>query len=210
MGIFGSSESKPIALARLMLARRVSDDPNARAQGYSSSMVKSLTSAQIAGSAEATIATIVESVASLTFKNYDEESSIRQIERHRQQIGHGQLPTPLTLPSYVKYRVRIEYPSLSFPDGHIDWCINASIHLFQYRDDKGDVLHAIKDADNQFLSARLARVMNAIENILDCNDDCDEDHIYMQQQLKEWKSMKSAVAKKRAAFQFRAALRDMK
>jgi len=106
--------------------------------------------------------------------------------------------------------VQIEYPFQAFPEGHIDWCISASVHLFQCLDDKGDVRHAIKDADNQFLSTRLAKVMNAIENILDCNEDCDDDHLFMQQQLETWKEMKKATLLKRAEFQFRAALRDVK
>lgn len=209
MGFFSSSEGKPIALARAMLIRRVSEDSAASAHGFSSSMVKELTAAQIAGSAEATIAVIVEAVANLTFKNYDENASILQVERHRKQIGQGPLPTPLSLQSYVKYRVKTEYPSLSFPDGHIDWCISASIHLFQHIDDKGEIRHAISHADNEFLSTRLARVMNAIENILDCNENCDEDHIFMQDALEQWKTLKRAAAKKRATHQFRAALRDM-
>lgn len=209
MGFFSSSEGKPIALARAMLMRRVSEDSVASAHGFSSSMVKELTAAQIAGSAEATIAVIVEAVANLTFKNYDENASILQVERHRKQLGQGLLPTPLSLHSYVKYRIKTEYPSLSFPDGHIDWCINASIHLFQYIDDKGEIRHAISHADNEFLSTRLARVMNAIENILDCNENCDEDHIFMRDALEQWKTLKRAAVKKRATHQFRAALRDM-
>lgn len=209
MGLFGQSKSAPLDLARVLLRRRISEDPKAKANGFTPSMADRLTTDQLAGLPEATVSQIVETVAKLTFKNYDEELSIQQVEGHRRQIGHGALPSPLTMHSYVSYRIAIEYPGQVFPDGHIEWCTNAAIHLFQYIDDKSDIAHAIKFADEQFTTAYLAKFMDAIEEVMDSGDTSGSSIDFISNEVEKWKLKKAEIREKRAIFELRSTLRNM-
>lgn len=209
MGLFGQTKSSALDLARMLLRRRISEDPNAKANGFTPAMADRLTEDQIAGLAEATIAHIVEAIAKFTLKHYDEELAITQVEQHRRQIGYGTLPSPLTVKSYVSYRLAVEYPGKAFPDGHIEWCTDAAIHLFQHLDDKSHVSHAIKYADQQFSTAYLAKFMDAIEEVLESGDDTGTSIDFITNEVEKWKIKKAEVRARRAAFEFRAALRDM-
>lgn len=120
--LFG--ESKKIGLVRSLVWDRVAADSRAAAHGFTKEMVNSLTDAQLLGLPEATIATIVESYASLAKRGSVGDEALRSIERHRAQIGTGRLPDPLTLESYVRYRLDIEHPDGSPID---DRGISASI-----------------------------------------------------------------------------------
>lgn len=209
MGLFGQAKYSALDLARILLRRRISEDPNAKANGFTPSMADKLTEEQVAGLVEATIAHIVEAIAKFTLKHYDEELAITQVEQHRRQIGYGTLPSRLTVQSYVNYRLAIEYPGKVFPDGHIEWCTDAAIHLFQHLDDKSDVSHAIKYADQQFSTAYLAKFMDAIEEVLDSGDDSGQSIDFITSEVEKWKLKKAEVRAKRAAFEFRSSLRDI-
>jgi hypothetical protein len=209
MGLFGQSKNLTIDLARVLLRRRISEDLNAKARGFTPSMADRITADQLAGLAETTVSQIVESVAKLTLTNYDEEASIRRVEQHRRQIGYGPLPSPLTMHSYVAYRIAIEYPDHVFPDGHIEWCTNAAIHLFQYIDDKSDISHAIKFADKQFTTAYLAKFMDAIEDVMDSGDESGPSMDFISDEIHKWKLKKEEIRQKRANFELRATLRNM-
>lgn len=209
MGLFGQTKSSALELARMLLRRRISEDPNAKANGFTPSMADKLTEEQVAGLPEATISHIVEAIAKLTFKHYDEELAITQVEQHRRQIGYGALPSPLTVHSYVRYRLAIEYPNKSFPDGHIEWCTDAAIHLFQYIDDKSDVSHALKYADQEFSNAYLAKFMDAIEEVLDSGDDSGSSIDFISNEVEKWKLKKAEIRAKRANLEFRSSLRNM-
>ena len=209
MGFFGQTKSSALDLARMLLRRRISEDPNAKANGFTPSMADKLTEDQLAGLAEATISHIVEAIAKLTLKHYDEELAITQVEQHRRRIGYGALPSPLTVQSYVSYRLAIEYPGKAFPDGHIEWCTDAAIHLFQYIDDKSDISHALKYADQQFSTAYLAKFMDAIEEVLDSGDDSGSSIDFISSEVEKWKMKKAEVREKRANLEFRASLRNM-
>lgn len=208
MGFFSSNETKAIALARLMLKRRIAEDPESQAQGFSSAMVDKLSADQMAGVAESTIASIVETVAKANLSNFDEELNIRRVEQHRSQIGSGKLPEPLLLTNYLLYRIEIEYQGQEFPKHHIEWCADVAIHYFQYLDDKSDAGHAIKYADNQFLHRYLAKLMDSLEQIFDIQEIPDEAYSYVENEVANWKQRKAEFRQRREVAQFKAALRN--
>lgn len=71
--------------------------------------VDSLNSAQLYGTPEATILVIVETYAMLKKRDTQDGEIFARIEAHRASAGTGQLPQPLTLESYVAYRIALEH-----------------------------------------------------------------------------------------------------
>ena len=75
---------------------------------------------------EAGIVTIVETYVAQRRKGKSSEEILTAIERHRSRLCPGaRMPTPLNLESFVKYRVKLEMPEMSFPIS--DEFINFSI-----------------------------------------------------------------------------------
>jgi len=112
MGLFGKLFGGGVdknSLIKELAKSRVRNDPMASAMGFDESMVDSLSGMQLAGLPEGTIVTIVETWALLNKKGVPDEEILMRIENHRSRFsGGGNLPNPLTLSSYVKYRVNLE------------------------------------------------------------------------------------------------------
>jgi len=71
--------------------------------------VDSLSKVQLYGTPEATILVIVKSYATLKKGGAPDDEIFALIEAHRAAAGTGPLPNPLTLQSYVTYRVALEH-----------------------------------------------------------------------------------------------------
>lgn len=96
---------------RSLVRNRVQKDPLMQGMGYDIGMVDSLDQSKIVGLPEATIAVIVETYSLLRRAGAAEHDTFERIEafRAQHQPGTGPLPTPLTLDSYVAYRIEIEH-----------------------------------------------------------------------------------------------------
>lgn len=86
-----------------------------RLLGIDDGPIDSLGMLQLAGLPESTIATIVESYGALKKRGESDEEIFLRIESHRAQIGSGDIPEPLTLESYVQYRIDVEHSHGAVP-----------------------------------------------------------------------------------------------
>jgi hypothetical protein len=112
MGLFGNLFGGGVdknALIKDLVRLRVRNDPLAAQMGFNESDVERLSGFQLAGLPEATIATIVETWSTLKKRGVAQAMIFAQIELHRSRIGSGPLPNPVTLASYVQYRLEIEH-----------------------------------------------------------------------------------------------------
>ena len=107
--LFGDGRPSKNDLIRSLAKQRVRQDPIASSMGFNESMIDSLGMLQLAGLPESTIATIVQTYASLKKHGASDEEIFSRIEAHRSSIGSGDIPSPLTLNSYVEYRLDVEH-----------------------------------------------------------------------------------------------------
>lgn len=115
---------------RALMKRRVERDPLARDMGFDTNMVDSLDQMRVAGMPEASIAAIVETYSVLRRAGVDEHEIFDRIEAHRAQLGTGVLPIPLTLDSYVMYRIETEHGDNRLPEQFITPAILACREYF--------------------------------------------------------------------------------
>jgi len=110
MGIFSwlfGSGSKKVELIRQLATKRISRSPIPLPQKPSS-----LPTIQLMGLPEATAITIAESYFGLTQRGVSELEALIAIEAHRSSLGDkGELPRPLSLLSYISYRLKLECDS---------------------------------------------------------------------------------------------------
>jgi len=112
MGLFGNLFGGGVdknALIKDLVRLRVRNDPMAAQMGFNESDADALSRMQLAGLPEATIATIVETWSTLRKHGVSETEILHRIESHRSMIGRGVVPSPLTLTSYVQYRLEVEH-----------------------------------------------------------------------------------------------------
>jgi hypothetical protein len=107
--LFRGGRSTKNDLIRTLAKRRVRQDPTASAMGFDESMVDSLGMVQLAGIPESTIATIVETYATLKKGGVSDVEIFAGIEAHRSSIGGGEMPKPLNLGTYIQYRLELEH-----------------------------------------------------------------------------------------------------
>lgn len=160
MGLFGATEDSKLELIRGLIAERIRNDPNAKNSGLTPFAIRQLKSLTLLGTTEATIVTIAESVSELVRRGADEADAISKVENHRSAIGAGKRPIPTSLREYVFYRVEIEHSEVPLPKSHIDTCLHACAHFFEFVDDKGEAAHSIKYALLQEKTNQLESVLN--------------------------------------------------
>lgn len=116
------------ALIKQLAKQRIRSDPFAKAMGVKESEVDKLSKMHLMGLPEATIVSIVETWASLRKEGTNEGEIFQLIEEHRKKLKGGhELPDPINLESYIKYRVKVENESGSpvyetFIDDAIEIC----------------------------------------------------------------------------------------
>lgn len=106
--IFGDRGRKD-ALLRLLIKRRIAADPGAAAMGFRAEMVDALGRLDLLGTPEATIATIVESFATLIESGVTPSEAIGRIEWHRSPLGMLGEGRTNDLEVYVGLRVALEH-----------------------------------------------------------------------------------------------------
>ena len=102
-----SVNSDKIELIKNLVKKRVQNDPIASTLGD----IDSLSETMLMGLPEATIMTIVETYCMMKRQgNLPDEEIFEAIEAHRSMLGDtGTIPSPLTLSSYIKYRLGLEH-----------------------------------------------------------------------------------------------------
>ena len=135
MSIFGNLFRKrpsKMDLVRRMLKARLRADPIAALLGAGPEVVDATNDVELMGTPEATIATIVETHATMKRQGVPEAQILELIENHRSMIGSDRMPSPLTLRSYIRYRVSLEH-SASAPvsDASLDSSIQETRVFFE-------------------------------------------------------------------------------
>lgn len=130
--LFGGSGTNKNKLIKNLVKERIGSDPMAASIGFDKSMVDSLTDFQLAGLPEATIVTIVETWTLLSKKGIPEENILKHIEEHRSSLGDsGNIPSPLTLSNYIKYRLELEHGhGASIREDFIDYAVGIAKRAF--------------------------------------------------------------------------------
>ena len=130
--LFGGDVDKD-ELIRELTKLRVKNDPMPSMMGFDESMVDQLSELQLAGLPEGTIVTIVETWSQLIKKGIPEEEILMRIEDHRSSFGdYGEMPSPLTLSSYIKYRLDLEHQDgAPISEDFIDNAIKVSKKAFK-------------------------------------------------------------------------------
>jgi hypothetical protein len=95
-------------LVRSLAKKRVREDPMAATMGFDENIIDEMGMIQRAGLPENTIGTIVETFALLKKNGVSESEIFARIEAHRSLMVSGQIPNPLSLESYIRYRVYLE------------------------------------------------------------------------------------------------------
>lgn len=106
--MFGGGRPSKDDLVRSLAKKRVREDPMSAAMGFSENIIDEMGMIQLAGLPENSIATIVETFAILKKNGVPESEIFTRIEAHRSLMVSGQIPNPVTLESYIRYRVYIE------------------------------------------------------------------------------------------------------
>jgi hypothetical protein len=129
--LFGQRPTK-IDLIRTLLKSRLRSDSMAQLAEVSPDIVDAQPDAAIIGTPEGTIATIVETYTTMRRQGVPDAQILEFIEEHRSMIGADTMPSPLTLRSYIRYRVSFEY-SASAPvsDDSIDYSIQEARKFFE-------------------------------------------------------------------------------
>jgi len=98
------------ALIRNLIRLRIKNDTMAAAIGFREEMVDSLSTFQLAGLPEGTLVAIVETWSILHKRGMEDDEIFSRIEDHRSRMfPRGQMPTPLDLLKYIKYRFELEH-----------------------------------------------------------------------------------------------------
>lgn len=98
-------------LIKDLVRLRLSSDPHSATAGFDPRMVESLSDFELLGLPEATIVTIVETWAIGTLAGIPDAEIFARIEDYRSLLlPRRELPVPLSLTDYVKYRLALEYP----------------------------------------------------------------------------------------------------
>lgn len=117
---------------RAFVKKRVIQDPIAIVQGFSPAMVEQLPPEVLLGLPEGTLVTIVETFAALKLQGVSDSEALQRIERHRSMIGSGTMPSPLSLESYIWYRVSLEHSDAGpLPEEHIADCVLMARTLYK-------------------------------------------------------------------------------
>ena len=103
----------------------------AKMAGVTPDIVDQQSDEDVLGAPEASIVTIVESYVQLSRLGFPEPEILRRIEKHRSMIGAYTMPSPLTLRSYIRYRVSLEYAHTTpVSDASLDSSIRAARDYF--------------------------------------------------------------------------------
>jgi len=106
--LFGRKLDSKIELIQKLVRRRAENDPFAK---HLVKEVDGLSEFELMGLPEGTIVTIVESYELMTKRQgLSSDEALELIESHRAMAASGEIPTPLTLTNYIRYRLELDHP----------------------------------------------------------------------------------------------------
>ena len=111
-GDLGAPSLNKIELIINLAKMRFQNDPIAEVFSVVE-YIDSLPDTKLMGLPEATIVTIVETYWQLRNQGLSDKEIFEAIENHRAIIGTGTIPSPLTLSTYIKYRVGLEHSGIA-------------------------------------------------------------------------------------------------
>lgn len=206
--MFGHQEPPSIRLARELLRLRISRDIHARQSGMKSSMVDGLNQLQIAQSIEASICTIVEAFSRFQLRGSSERAALLAIEHHRSNLGIGEMPEPLSLSSYVHYRVVLEYSGPPLPRGHVDRCLFSAENYFSNSGKSDEIANAITLGTLQQMEEDRDVLMEHVYEAVVSSEANWDAVMYLELVAKEWHEEQQEKLNQRANFLLRAHLRN--
>ncbi|GMU22711.1 MAG: hypothetical protein AMXMBFR13_27960 [Phycisphaerae bacterium] len=133
MGLFAKlfGDTAKSDLIRRLLLHRVRNAPGL---AFMEPEIRSFSDFQLLASPEGTIVTIVETWLQLIRQGCSEDDAFARIEAHRSSLGKsGTLPSPLTLSSYINYRLDLEHDgggSVGITPGFLDMAIAEAKKVF--------------------------------------------------------------------------------
>lgn len=125
----GAGSGNKIDLIRSLAKKRI------RSDSFASKLVgdiNNISETMLMSLPEATIVTIVETYWQLKNQGLSVKEILESIENHRASFGDsGILPSQLTLPNYIKYRIRLEHSNgAPISDDFIDEAVQAANEAF--------------------------------------------------------------------------------
>jgi len=111
-GDLGAPSLNKIKLIENLAKMRFQNDPIAEVFSVVE-YIDSLSDTKLMALPEATIVTIVETYWQSKNQGLSDKETFEAIENHRAIIGAGTIPSPLTLSTYIKYRVGLEHSGIA-------------------------------------------------------------------------------------------------
>lgn len=186
MGLFTTTEDSKLELIRGLFAERIKRDSNAESSGLTPFSIRQLNSVTLLSTTEAAIVTIAESVSELVRRGVEEADAISKVEKHRALLKRGISPVPTSLREYILYRVGIEHNGPAFPENHVDICLHACAHFFEFVDDKGEAAHSIKYALLEEKTTQLETALSYALYLVSGKIDQKQFATLMRQQINAW------------------------
>lgn len=119
-------------LIRQLAKARVKGDSAAKLFGVTPESIDQLPLVELMGLPEATVVTIAETYSQMKSQGLPDTEILNLIEAHRSMIGSGSVPNPLTLPSYVEYRIKLEYRDVApISERHIEQSLTEALRFFE-------------------------------------------------------------------------------
>jgi hypothetical protein len=129
--LLGGNRRSKVDLIKDLVKERIRGNPTAEAWGATPDAIESLPEMMLMSLPEATIVTIVEAYVALKPQNLADSEILESIEAHRSMITTGTMPRPLTLTSYIKYRVALEHShGAPILEKFIDGAVQESLRNF--------------------------------------------------------------------------------
>ena len=124
------------ALIRSLVHKRISENPITKGMGWGEMFKENtnqLSSMQLLAVPEGSIVTMVETYVIQKNKGMTDRDIFMMMENHRSMgYSSARLPEPLTLESFIKYRIKLETQGLSMPidEKFIDFAIKAAMSAY--------------------------------------------------------------------------------
>ncbi len=165
-------------LIKMLAKMRIQNDPSAANLGISVEDIDYVTETMLMGLPEATIATIVEMYWQIKDKeNIDDTRIFECIERGRSSVDEeqGNLPHPLTLFNYIRYRINKEHFSLApIDDDFLKKAIEKANLVFRKTHVRNESIEVLKEAFrgvNELFKRQSQKIMEEQKSILLMNPD---------------------------------------
>jgi len=121
-----------VDLIKDLAKARVKEHSMASVFGVTPEAIDQLPLVELMGLPEATVVTIAETYSQMKSQGLPDTEILNLIEAHRSMIGSGSMPNPVTLPSYVQYRIKLEYRDVApISERHIEQSLTEALRFVE-------------------------------------------------------------------------------